>query len=101
MTTVDPDPLELDESGLASIGRHWGLVLALGITSIIVGIIALVWPGKTIVVVAILLAAWLIVSGVFQVIRGQTIFGILGITIVLLIGGIMLLFVKAPERTSA
>ncbi len=31
----------------------------------------------------------------------QTLFGILGISIVLLIGGIMLLFVKAPERASA
>ena len=70
MTTVDQDPLDLDESGLASIGRHWGLVLALGITSIIVGIIALVWPGATIVVLAILVAAWLIVSGIFQVVRG-------------------------------
>ena len=52
MTTVDQDPLDLSESGLASIGRHWGLVLALGITSIIVGIIAIVWPGATIVVIA-------------------------------------------------
>ena len=70
MTTVDQDPLDLDESGLAAIGRHWGLVLALGITSIIVGIIALAWPGKTIVVVAILVAAWLLVSGIFQIVRG-------------------------------
>ena len=70
MTTVDQDPLDLDESGLASIGKHWGLVLALGITSIIVGIIALVWPGATIVVLAILVAAWLIVSGIFQIVRG-------------------------------
>ena len=70
MTTVDQNPLDLDESGLASIGKHWGLVLALGITSIIVGIIALVWPGATIVVLAILVAAWLIVSGIFQIVRG-------------------------------
>jgi uncharacterized membrane protein HdeD (DUF308 family) len=70
MTTVDQDPLDLDESGLASIGRHWGLVLALGITSIIVGIIAVAWPGATIVVIAILVAAWLIVSGIFQIVRG-------------------------------
>jgi uncharacterized membrane protein HdeD (DUF308 family) len=70
MTTVDQDPLDLDESGLASIGRHWGLVLALGITSIIVGIIAVVWPGATILVIAILVAAWLIVSGIFQIVRG-------------------------------
>jgi uncharacterized membrane protein HdeD (DUF308 family) len=68
MTTLDP--VDLDESGLAAIGRHWGLVLALGITSVIVGILAIAWPGKTLVVVAVLLAAWLIVSGVFQVVRG-------------------------------
>lgn len=68
MTTVDQTDLE--ESGLAAIGRHWGLVLALGLTSIVIGLIALIWPGKTIVVLAVLLAAWLIVSGIFQIIRG-------------------------------
>jgi uncharacterized membrane protein HdeD (DUF308 family) len=67
MTTVDP---QLDESGLASIGKHWGLVLTLGIVSIIVGIMALVWPGATILVIAVLLAAYLIVSGIFQFVRG-------------------------------
>ena len=56
MTTVDPDPLDLDESGLAAIGKHWGLVLTLGIVSVLIGIMALVWPGATILVVAILLA---------------------------------------------
>ncbi len=30
----------------------------------------------------------------------QTLFGLLGISLVLLVGGIMLLFVKAPPRTS-
>ena len=70
MTTVDPDPLDLDESGLAAIGKHWGLVLTLGIVSVVIGIMALVWPGATILVVAILLAAYLIVSGIFQIVRG-------------------------------
>jgi uncharacterized membrane protein HdeD (DUF308 family) len=70
MTTVDPDPLDLDESGLAAIGKHWGLVLTLGIVSVLIGIMALVWPGVTILVVAILLAAYLIVSGIFQIVRG-------------------------------
>jgi uncharacterized membrane protein HdeD (DUF308 family) len=70
MATLDPDQIELDESGLAAIGKHWGVVLTFGIVSLVVGIIALVWPGVTIVVLAVLLAAWLIVSGVFQVVRG-------------------------------
>jgi len=70
MTTVDQGPSDLDESGLAAIGKHWGVLLFLGLTSLIVGILALAWPGKTIVVIAVLLAAWLIVSGVFQIFRG-------------------------------
>jgi uncharacterized membrane protein HdeD (DUF308 family) len=70
MTTVDPGPLDLDESGFAAIGKHWGVVLTLGILSLLVGIIAIAWPGKTVVVVAVLVAIWLIVSGVFQIIRG-------------------------------
>lgn len=70
MTTVDTDALDLSDSGLAQIGKHWGLVLGLGIVSILVGIMALVWPGATILVLAILLAAYLIVTGIFQIMRG-------------------------------
>ncbi|MCA1942416.1 MAG: MFS transporter [Yonghaparkia sp.] len=49
-------------------------------------------------------AGWMasLLWGVFIAIAAnQTLFGILGISIVLLNGGIMLLFVKAPERSSA
>jgi UMF1 family MFS transporter len=48
-------------------------------------------------------AGWMasLLWGLFIAIAAnQTLFGILGISIVLLIGGIMLLFVKAPERAS-
>lgn len=68
MSTVEQ--ADLEASGLGAIGRHWGLVLFLGITTLVVGIIAMVWPGKTIVVLAFLLAIWLIVTGVFEIIRG-------------------------------
>ena len=70
MTTVDESSLDVDASGIGAIGRHWGLVLSLGILSVLVGILAIAWPGKTVVVVAFLVAAWLIVSGIFQIIRG-------------------------------
>ena len=70
MTTVDQESVDLQASGLDAIGRHWGIVLFLGITSLVIGIIALVWPAATIVVLAILVAAWLIVSGIFQIIKG-------------------------------
>lgn len=70
MTTVDPDPVDMSPEGLANLGRHWGLVLGLGIVSIIIGLIAIIWPGATILVLAVLVAVWLIVSGIFQIVRG-------------------------------
>ena len=69
MSTADPDVVIVEED-LVQIGKHWGLVLALGIVSLVVGIIALIWPGATIVVLAILLGAYLLVSGIFQIVRG-------------------------------
>jgi uncharacterized membrane protein HdeD (DUF308 family) len=70
MTTVDHGPMDVDDNALAAIGKHWGVVLFLGLTSLIIGVIAIAWPGKTTLVVAILFAIWLIVTGIFDVIRG-------------------------------
>ncbi|MDI1289640.1 MAG: DUF308 domain-containing protein [bacterium] len=68
MTTVDQAPTEA--TALGAIGRHWGVLLFLGIASIVVGIIAVAWPTATVVVIAILFAIYLIVSGIFEVVRG-------------------------------
>lgn len=69
MATADPDVVIVEED-MTEIGKHWGLLLALGIVSIIIGIMALVWPAATIIVLAILLGAYLLVSGIFQIVRG-------------------------------
>lgn len=87
MTTVNPT--DLDDSGLAEIGRHWGLLLVLGLASIAVGIAVLVWPGATILVVAVILAAWLLVSGVVQIIRGFGHIASGGLRVLLLISGLL------------
>ena len=60
---------EVEAHALGEIGRNWWVLLFLGIISLGVGVIAIVWPGATIVVVAILLAIWLLISGIFQVVR--------------------------------
>jgi uncharacterized membrane protein HdeD (DUF308 family) len=52
--------MEADENMLVALGRSWGVLLLGGIISLAVGIMALVWPGKTIIVVAILFAIYLI-----------------------------------------
>jgi uncharacterized membrane protein HdeD (DUF308 family) len=68
------------------------VLLFLGITSVIIGIIALVWPGATILVIAVLLAIWLVVSGIFQIIRGFSRGLSGGMRALLLISGILSLF---------
>lgn len=45
------------------------LLLIRGVISIIVGVVALVWPGLTLVTLGILLAVWLFASGVANMIR--------------------------------
>jgi uncharacterized membrane protein HdeD (DUF308 family) len=56
------DPADM----IARVGRHWGWVLAFGIITIAVGIAALAWPGRTLVVVAVLFGIQLIVMGIFR-----------------------------------
>ena len=62
-----PDGMRTDPADMiARVSRHWGWVLAFGIITIAVGIAALAWPGRTLVVVAILFGIQLIVMGIFR-----------------------------------
>jgi uncharacterized membrane protein HdeD (DUF308 family) len=51
---------------LADVGRHWGWVLAFGIITLLAGLLTLAWPGRTIVVVAVLFGVQLVVAGIFR-----------------------------------
>jgi uncharacterized membrane protein HdeD (DUF308 family) len=51
---------------LAGVGRHWGWVLFFGIVTLLAGLFALAWPGRTIVVVAVLFGIQLVVAGIFR-----------------------------------
>jgi len=59
---MNADPADM----VARVGRHWGWVLAFGIVTVLLGIIALAWPGRTLIVVAVLFGAQLIVMGIFR-----------------------------------
>lgn len=69
MSAVEADFDDPLRAGLNKLGDHWGMVLVFGLASIVLGIIVLVWPGKTLVVVAILFGIWLFVSGIVQLIQ--------------------------------
>ncbi len=62
VTEMKSDPADM----MARVGRHWGWVLAFGIITLLVGVLALVWPGRTLIVVAVLFGIQLIVMGIFR-----------------------------------
>ncbi len=57
---------------MQDLADHWGLAVVMGVVSIILGFLAMFYPGATIVTVAIFFAAWLFVSGIFEVITSFT-----------------------------
>ncbi len=59
---ISGDPADL----VARVGRHWGWVLAFGIITALIGIVALAWPGRTLLVVAVLFGIQLIAMGIFR-----------------------------------
>jgi uncharacterized membrane protein HdeD (DUF308 family) len=61
-TILRGDPADM----AARVGRHWGWVLAFGIITAVLGVIALAWPGRTLLVVAVLFGVQFIVMGIFR-----------------------------------
>lgn len=66
--TVDID--QETEDVLHVVGKSWWVVLVIGILSILAGAFFLIWPGVTIVVIAVLFGIWLIISGIVQLVQG-------------------------------
>jgi uncharacterized membrane protein HdeD (DUF308 family) len=51
---------------LARVGRHWGWVLFYGVITLLAGVVALAWPGATLLVIAVLFGVQLIIAGIFR-----------------------------------
>jgi uncharacterized membrane protein HdeD (DUF308 family) len=74
---------------MQAMADHWGLVVVMGILSIVLGALVIVYPGATIVTVAIFFAAWLFVSGIFSVIGAFTTDGDTGSRVLSAIIGVL------------
>ncbi|SEH02469.1 Uncharacterized membrane protein HdeD, DUF308 family [Nonomuraea solani] len=55
---------------MEDISRSWWLLLVRGIAAIVFGILALIWPGLTLLVLVIFFGAYALVSGVFALMAG-------------------------------
>ena len=61
-TRLKGDPADM----LGRVGRHWGWVLFFGVITVVLGILALAWPGHTLIAVAVVFGVQLVVMGVFR-----------------------------------
>lgn len=51
------------------LGGAWGWIFSFGILTFLAGIMAIVWPGQTVLVVAVLFAVQILVGGIFNLVR--------------------------------
>lgn len=59
MTTVETPP---------QLRHVWKAMLAWGVLTLILGVVVLVWPGKSILAAAVLFGIYLVASGIAQVV---------------------------------
>jgi uncharacterized membrane protein HdeD (DUF308 family) len=103
MQTTNDSDLETGYPGLA-FAREWPTVLFLGILTIGLGVVVLVWPSQTLTVLSILLGIQLVLFGLFRLISAFSsdtespgFAGFVGI--IAMIGGIIVL--RNPIETVA
>ena len=56
------------QADLVRVSRSWGWFAFFGVLSVVVGILVLVWPGHTLVALAVLFGLQLVVSGLFRLV---------------------------------
>ncbi|MEV0698884.1 HdeD family acid-resistance protein [Saccharopolyspora sp. NPDC050389] len=66
MNSLSDDPAPAVTDRLAKLA--WQSVLVVGLCSLVVGVLALVWPQATLIVLGVLFGVYLLVSGVLQIV---------------------------------
>ncbi len=90
-TPVSPNPEPPTEDDikdmLSQIGSNWGVVLAFGILTLLIGIAVMAWPDSTVRIIGILLGVWLLISGIFSLVGSFTTGGDTGSRVLMGIAG--------------
>ncbi|MFW6692792.1 HdeD family acid-resistance protein [Streptomyces sp. MAR4 CNX-425] len=78
----------LPEGPLALLARGaWQTVLLAGIAALVLGVLALAWPGETLLVVGVLFGVYLVVSGVMQLVAAFGTHAATGLRVMAFISG--------------
>ncbi len=70
MSGLTPEEQAEAKTMLGSIGDKWWLLLVLGIISLIVGLLIAFNPTAAVLTIAVFFGIWLLISGIFTLIRG-------------------------------
>src|SRR5260370_37640041 len=63
---MNPEVIEM----LEAMTRNWGAIALRGVIAVLLGVIAIVWPGPTVAVLVILLGAFAFVEGAANIVAG-------------------------------
>jgi uncharacterized membrane protein HdeD (DUF308 family) len=93
MTTSMDAAADQTHTMMQDLASHWGLLMLMGVLSVILGVLAIAWPGATLLTVAIFFAAWLFVSGIFSLITSFTRDGDTGMRVLTAVIGLLSIIV--------
>ena len=68
METRQSDPIDM----MTALGRSWGWILFFGIVTLLAGILTVAWPGRTVLVVAVLFGCSCSSAGIFRLVVAFT-----------------------------
>jgi len=65
---VDVDQTPPVPAGMSRLGDHWGIVVGYGVVTFLLGLVLVIWPEDTLVVLVVFLAIQFLVNGIFQIV---------------------------------
>lgn len=73
------DAATLDDAAIVKeVAKHWGLLLTFGIISVLLGLAAIIWTAAVTVAIAFLFVAWLIIAGIYEIVKAFTVHRVSG-----------------------
>ncbi len=67
-----------EEAVVRAVASHWGWLFTFGIVSMLLGIAAMIWTAKVTAAIAFLFVAWLIIAGIYEIVKAFTVHRVSG-----------------------